>query len=244
MDLSCRLVQGFTMPPGENLSALMPFVGEIVFAFDSSANDADAQLSGELTQTVKLWYRALLRKRIQTMRLMLPVNQRVEAPFLNGFRQGIYTSFADRATLWQANWRYDSVAKNWRVHYQQMNWSPPTMDCYEYYDNADAFYTLLTQLNKLALAIGGHDNFAHIFQRARQMLEYPASGNTHRRRMIAVAKSAWVLGGMGSWNDIAPWAAQQIGRVSEYETLTSDLFKHIQIALMYGANAPSSRPPA
>ncbi|MEQ4636066.1 MULTISPECIES: hypothetical protein [Providencia] len=54
--------------------------------------------------------------------------------------------------------------------------------------------------------------------------------------LFDVACGAWVFGGMGSWNDSAPFLAYEKGLEPEYDKLTHQLYHHIQHALRYSAN--------
>ena len=57
-----------------------------------------------------------------------------------------------------------------------------------------------------------------------------------QQQLFLAAQQAWVFGGMGSWNDAAPYLAAEQGLEQDYQHLTEQLHRQIRQALMYAVN--------
>lgn len=229
---SCNLVRMLHKDRPTGTVPLPRYVASLTFAplpSDPTSQPWPAPLTG-----VADWCQWLAEHQVQQVLLMLPVGATASHSSATNIRRGVYTRFANRSSLWQASWKYDDVAKSWHIHYLEMLWQPAA-ELYDYYDNRLALVDTLTQLAALASTIG-EPNFARIFQGALQILRQENSGAAGREALVKAADKAWVFGGMGSWNDSAPWYAEQKGLGDEYHRLTDALYQHLQIALMFAAN--------
>ncbi|QIC16615.1 hypothetical protein G3341_13425 [Providencia vermicola] len=102
--------------------------------------------------------------------------------------------------------------------------------------NQQAFLKTLQEIERLAMQIG-ETGFAAIFRSQAEKLLKPVKNNEMLCEcLFDVACGAWVFGGMGSWNDSAPFLAYEKGLEPEYDKLTHQLYHHIQHALRYSAN--------
>lgn len=102
--------------------------------------------------------------------------------------------------------------------------------------NQSDFQATLQQLKQLAARIE-EPNFASIFKSQAEKLESrPVNNQALCELLFNVACGSWVFGGMGSWNDSAPFLADQAGLSSEYEKLSGELITHIYRALRFSAN--------
>lgn len=102
--------------------------------------------------------------------------------------------------------------------------------------NQFAFQATLQQLEQLANRIE-EPNFAAIFRsQAEKLASKPDNSQALCELLFNVACGSWVFGGMGSWNDSAPFLADQVGLSSQYEKLSRELIDHIYRALRFSAN--------
>lgn len=162
--------------------------------------------------------------------------------FSNGFRDCVIeTKFKDATSVWIKNWTFDSAERMWDVSYTERPLkegsfpeiaADPTMD----------FRAVLLKIHDLAGHLG-LEWFAERFQSAEEILMERALSNCpynemppKNRRMFSAAQTAYVFGGMGSWNDSPPYLAGEKGLADEYVRLTNELFRQIMRALMYAVN--------
>ena len=62
-------------------------------------------------------------------------------------------------------------------------------------------------------------------------------GNADSRRLAAMAGAAWVLGGMGSWNDLG---FSDADRHREYDQVSQELFTAVMHACVASVNSEPS----
>lgn len=149
---------------------------------------------------------------------------------LNQQQQVVITRDEPLATLLSVEWDDGSVIFDASMAEQNI------VGLQNELSNQSDFYVTLQQLEQLASRIE-EPNFASIFKSQAEKLESrPESNQALCELLFNVACGSWVFGGMGSWNDSAPFLADQAGLSSEYEKLSGELIAHIYRALRFSAN--------
>ncbi len=138
----------------------------------------------------------------------------------------------------------------WETHYVRIaiNWRktrPPI----------GALPALIGELDQVLLKIGDFarsehiDNFASIFESARAELHHPTTSPLVRdvsqfadlqpeaKALLASLSTAWVFGGMGSWNDMS--FSGERGQV--YDAVSEELFRKLKEAIVHVANSTFPR---
>ncbi|MCL1039155.1 hypothetical protein L2750_18695 [Shewanella submarina] len=149
--------------------------------------------------------------------------------------------------FWEANWetgnRDDPQQKIWRVKYgrilkQVHRLEQPLPDEDQL---TISFRQVLTDIKALADK-HNEKGFSNCFNQALKCLDgdLPRQYKTTKldksnmskvsQNLMAAARSAWVFGGMGSWNDM------YFAHEAEYEALTGTLYQHIVTAFLIGVN--------
>ena len=176
----------------------------------------------------------------------------VAAAFAGGVQAGLLTTGPRGSRLWRASWKAgDPTAADrrvWDIDYR----------CDEVAFTPDAFRIPVTDatsaLDSALEAVAGFSQvhelrpWDSVFVKARGLLGAESSeGLPHQdlfpegryglagRRLAAAAQSAWVFGGMGSWNDLGFPDAETH---TEYERLSRGLFSAVTRGCMAAANDP------
>lgn len=172
----------------------------------------------------------------------------VRAAFAGGMLGGLLATGTGESRLWQADWhvgdRDAPESRIWVVRYQ----SRPVAIEPQRPDVFDAARVLDGALERAAQFSERHElGWATLFARARHHwsgdadpteadpdhLFPPTWPDPDSRRLAAMASTAWVFGGMGSWNDLGfvDQATQ-----SEYEQISRDLYTAVLTACVAAAN--------
>ena len=206
---------------------------------------------GEPAGSAEAWADALNRRQVRTAFML--IRQADSKPELAGFANaepmGIVTIYPDGAvTFWTPHWDFDQQAKHWNITYTEHLWEQAPAEPPVFEDPTEELKNVLTGIESLAHRIG-FDHFAKLFREAHDLLTGEVSAKPadwmngtiwempeHSLRLFLAASAADVFGGMGSWNDSPPYAAEQEGLGREYEELTGALFRLIRSAVLYAVN--------
>lgn len=180
----------------------------------------------QLEQSTQYWFDSLRRRHIQDMRLDL-----------FGQYPLIYTRFNDGTlSAWCSDWQFNDLEQQWDIDYYESLCKLEKFPVLTTVDNRQDFLMVLHKLEHLAQVIG-ETQFAQIFHRAAGTLAQTShSIRELQQQLFWAAQQAWVFGGMGSWNDAAPYLAAEQGLEQDYQHLTEQLHRQIRQALMYAVN--------
>lgn len=202
---------------------------------------------GEVIElSVSDWFENLKGKDLKDLKLFCPisVNDRGILGFSNTTQSSILCFYKDgKASYFLPNWKSASPGRGWDVIYTEYEWERSSQDIPHYENNIEEFKDILTRIENLAIKIEC-DNFAKVFQSARNFLLDPESGKGLAEPQIPLqhlsifraASSADVFGGMGSWNDEPGWLAQDKGLGQVYDELSDQLLRNIRSAILFAIN--------
>ncbi|MCY7100326.1 hypothetical protein MK405_01210 [Streptococcus oralis] len=202
---------------------------------------------GEVIElSVSDWFENLKGKDLKDLKLFCPisVNDRGILGFSNTTQSSILCFYKDgKASYFLPNWKSASAGRGWDVTYTEYEWERSSQDIPHYENNIEEFKDILTRIENLAIKIEC-DNFAKVFQSARNFLLDPESGKGLTEPQIPLqhlsifraASSADVFGGMGSWNDEPGWLAQDKGLGQVYDELSDQLLRNIRSAILFAIN--------
>jgi hypothetical protein len=149
-------------------------------------------------------------------------------------------------TLW-AQWKPEAAEQRiWRVTYGRLPNAPATGT------EPVAMHTAMTRLRDALREIRafsakhGLDHWTHCFDDALDTLESegelrhryypdltpPGCLSTQALRLLDACQTAWVFGGMGSWNDLLFDGAEG----ADYQRVSNQLFQSLSQAIAAGAN--------
>lgn len=203
--------------------------------------------NGEATElSVSDWFENLKEKGLKDLQLFCPIS--VEDRGILGFSNTTQSSILcfdkdGKASYFLPNWEAASAGRGWDVTYTEYEWERSSQDIPHYENNIEEFKDILTRIENLAIKIEC-DNFAKVFQSARNFLLDPESGKGLAEPQIPLqhlsifraASSADVFGGMGSWNDEPGWLAQDKGLGQVYDELSDQLLRNIRSAILFAIN--------
>ena len=183
---------------------------------------------------------------MKDLKLFCPisVNDRGILGFSNTTQSSILCFYKDgKAGYFLPNWKSASAGRGWDVTYTEYEWERSSQDIPHYENNIEELKDILTRIENLAVKIEC-DNFAKVFQSARNFLLDPESGKGLAEPQIPLqhlsifraASSADVFGGMGSWNDEPGWLAQDKGLGQVYDELSDQLLRNIRSAILFAIN--------
>ncbi len=150
--------------------------------------------------------------------------------------------------FWEARWelgdRNHPEQKIWRVTYKRITRDQPTAPVAP--ARIDDLSRSLEQTLREAIAFSSEHGLGHFrqaFESALSALEaqsepelYGVAGKgqlpLEASRLLAAAQTAWVFGGMGSWNDLGFEEQEQ----RRYDAISDDLFRLINSSLVATAN--------
>jgi len=177
------------------------------------------------------------------------VADRMTAGFVGGGARWIIEAVRDGGSdLWEGGDRFaePKTRQPWTAGYTRIatGWTRPREPMRPM---ADAIRALDETLEKIAAFARTHaDNFVQAFETAREALRDPqakivrsdellpfAALSTEASQLWAAAESAWVFGGMGSWNDMG--FDGDDGKL--YDQLSSTLFNLLNEAMTLVANS-------
>lgn len=202
---------------------------------------------GEVIElSVSDWFENLKEKGLKDLQLFCPIS--VEDRGILGFSNTTQSSILcfdkdGKASYFLPNWKSASPGRGWDVTYTEYEWERSSQDIPHYENNIEEFKDILTRIENLAIKIEC-DNFAKVFQSARNFLLDPESGKGLAEPQIPLqhlsifraASSADVFGGMGSWNDEPGWLAQDKGLGQVYDELSDQLLRNIRSAILFAIN--------
>lgn len=203
-------------------------------------------LDGAIVQNAQAWYLGLRQRALEDVKLLSPVtvNDRNLLGFSNGTDIRITCFYQDGAvTYWRALWEFDSTQKGWHIEYREARCDSASCvrPCFE--DHTDSFRAVLTEIQDLAERLDEPHFADNCFAQARRILTegsqqkpFPIDLPERNTRLFCAAMSAWVFGGMGSWNDSPPYEAHQKGLGKEYERLSAELHRQIMLAVLFAVN--------
>lgn len=202
---------------------------------------------GEVIElSVSDWFENLKEKGLKDLQLFCPISveDRGILGFSNTTQSSILCFYKDgKAGYFLPNWKSASAGRGWDVTYTEYEWERSSQDIPHYENNIEEFKDILTRIEDLAIKIEC-DNFAKVFQSARNCLLDPESGKGLAEPQIPLqhlsifraASSADVFGGMGSWNDEPGWLAQDKGLGQVYDELSDQLLRNIRSAILFAIN--------
>lgn len=203
--------------------------------------------NGEATElSVSDWFENLKEKGLKDLQLFCPISveDRGILGFSNTTQSSILCFYKDgKAGYFLPNWKSASAGRGWDVTYTEYEWERSSQDIPHYENNIEEFKDILTRIENLTIKIEC-DNFAKVFQSARNFLLDPESGKGLAEPQIPLqhlsifraASSADVFGGMGSWNDEPGWLAQDKGLGQVYDELSDQLLRNIRSAILFAIN--------
>ena len=208
------------------------------------------------------WFKDLIAEGASAVRIIREegnnplISDRMSAGFVGGGGQWMLAvSYPTGvANYWMARWEvWNQQAPQqriWRVTYglAARDRTVPSADP-NYSDAKTAFESALTRIHAFSLK-HNCDGFTECFARAIRSLRegtsshgyhkdlyLPGSLSTSDEAMLDAAQSAWVFGGMGSWNDMGFDGEEQ----QEYEAASDQLFAAINHAICVATNASARR---
>lgn len=234
------------------------FVGELGFTLEPGEAGEKARV---VARSPEDWYAFLHQSGVRRLwltrtqgegRSILPAHHAVA--FAGGEPGGIIAALPDGTTkLWVPRWQLgDRDAPHqriWDVEYRAIPGPPIASQPELSLDQAgDALHTALVEIAQFA-AEQDLDSWVPHFESADSILTgsdapetmglFPSTGySPAARRLLGAATSAWVFGGMGSWNDTGPRDADQQPR---YDRLSAALFDGIMNGLVASANSHVTR---
>lgn len=216
------------------------YINKICFQILPSKNGEATELS------VSDWFEDLKEKGLKDLQLFCPIS--VEDRGILGFSNTTQSSILcfdkdGKASYFLPNWKSASPGRGWDVTYTEYEWERSSQDIPHYENNIEEFKDILTRIENLAIKIEC-DNFAKVFQSARNFLLDPESGKglaepqipLQHLSILRAASSADVFGGMGSWNDEPGWLAQDKGLGQVYDELSDQLLRNIRSAILFAIN--------
>ena len=216
------------------------YINKICFQILPSKNGEATELS------VSDWFKNLKEKGLKDLQLFCPISveDRGILGFSNTTQSSILCFYKDgKASYFLPNWKSASPGRGWDVTYTEYEWERSSQDIPHYENNIEEFKDIQTRIEDLAIKIEC-DNFAKVFQSARNCLLDPESGKglvepqipLQHLSIFRAASSADVFGGMGSWKDEPGWLAQDKGLGQVYDELSDQLLTNIRSAILFAIN--------
>lgn len=148
------------------------YINKICFQILPSKNGEATELS------VSDWFEDLKEKGLKDLQLFCPIS--VEDRGILGFSNTTQSSILcfdkdGKASYFLPNWKSASPGRGWDVTYTEYEWERSSQDIPHYENNIEEFKDILTRIENLAIKIEC-DNFAKVFQSARNFLLDPESG--------------------------------------------------------------------
>ena len=203
-------------------------------------------------ENIAAWFDFCLKKGLKDILFLIPtaVKDRNFLGFSNTSQSSILCFYDNRTTYFIGQWEFDPTQNMWNILYSELEWenAPSTKPHFE--DNTEAFKSILIEIKEFACKIECQ-GFAAIFQKAFDILSasyaytdmdweydmpFPELPKENLR-LFKAAAAAHVFGAMGSWNDSPPFLAEDKGMSKEYDYLSDELLKQINLALLYAVNA-------
>ena len=142
------------------------------------------------------------------------------------------------ASTWRADWEFDD--RQWTVVYREAGAAPemPTPDVSA---RDRELRAAIVKARDFAVRAGNLDNWVGIFDDAlaadgsgSDLLLPPVGYPPDARLLLAMASTAWVFGGMGSWNDLG-FADEETN--AAYERVTRRLYRAVLTAIAAAVNS-------
>lgn len=142
--------------------------------------------------------------------------------------------------------KWNATSGGWNIIYTAHKYENSTNEKIKFYDNTEDFRNILIKIRDFSNEIGVK-NFANIFNYAFELLDkkkyimnkekFPLNFLPDKNaRLYVSSMTANVFGGMGSWNDSVPYCAYEKGLTDEYDKLSKELSKQMELATMYALN--------
>jgi hypothetical protein len=234
-------------PDLERTNSTFQHVSRVWFRF------APTLAAGGEVGTVADWLAGERRLGTLRLRLQTPVPRtgsgqrlgrlpdRIASSFSGGVDWGLIAEGQRTRRAWWPDWTFqpapDIQRGSWHVSYDEGR--VPRSGLKPARDVASAMSTMLAAIERAAAFAATQD-----WDDWRDWLTSAATATVPRfhpdllpvdahsadaRRLVAIAASAWVFGGMGSWNDIAP-TGRRARRT--YDAVSDDLYRAITAALV------------
>lgn len=233
------------------------FCDRITFVDQVAADGQSSLIAGDPDE----WLAAMRSRGVREFRIghrsegNTPTPERMHAGFVGGGGVWVLETRGSRSEKWLPRWEVWNQdapdSRIWRVEYRLMGESDASRQ-------ATPDLELVTQDLARSLAdvhafASRHDldGFASLFAKASETLlaEETVLHGYHRdlapvdalpgeaARLLDAAQSAWVFGGMGSWNDI--WFEGDDG--AEYERVSEGLFRAVLVAIPAAVDASTPK---
>jgi|GEM_PF-3416325 len=201
-------------------------------------------VSGSVSFDTISWFKDIKRRNCIGVKILngrSTNDERITSAYVGGGRRwGIICLYNSTTELWTPGWELESKPPNtkWEITY---NMSKLKFDIdsfnFNHSVNIDALSERLkislSNISKLAEEIGEvpwKDNF---FDKGLKILEgkiveenkLPNIYSNQAQRIVSAVYSAWVFGGMGSWNDSPPYSAHTHGKETEFNLLSGNLYE-------------------
>jgi hypothetical protein len=185
------------------------------------------------------------------------ISDRVSVAFVGGGGRWLIEAVkSGKSDFWEANWkvgdRDDPDQNIWHVSYGRIlrnaNQPEPALPAAK--EVKENLQEVLSRISEFAHK-NDCGNFGECFDRGIKALTSPSSSTDRGysifpenyatpeyHQLISACQSAWVFGGMGSWNDMG-FNDSEVHK--QYEALSDELFNLINLALVVASN-PFPRP--
>lgn len=196
--------------------------------------------------SVEDWYKYCIEKGLEDIKFL--TNTRVKdrnlLAFANSKPNSIICFYKNgNVRYYTAYWNFDKEIQGWHILYKENVLENPPKEKPAFEDPTNEFIDVLKQIEKLARDIGC-GNFEKCFEKAgkfitddiiKKQVDCPRLPEKNLRLFLATS-AADVFGGMGSWNDSAPWMAHEKGLEKEYNELSDQLVTQLALAILYSVN--------
>ncbi len=200
--------------------------------------------SGKQTKSsVEGWLVTMVKEGLQDIKLLTGWSKedRSLAIFANSLPCLMLCVWENKSmTFWSKSWVFNQVKGAWDITYTEQAYPNPPQKIPAVADPTMLLEETLLLVKQLAEELR-FDYFAGCFAKAyriligKECIELTLLPEKNQR-IMAAASSAFVFGGMDSWNDSPPWEAQRRGLAKEYEVLSDALYQLIMQAVMYAVN--------
>jgi hypothetical protein len=196
------------------------------------------------------WYAELRDRGVERLSLHLPaVDPKLTA--FAGAARGIAVEEPGGRDAWQGSWKVKDLdapdRRIWTVRYERFRLGAAVPPAPALEEAAAALAAALAATRDLAAHEPMLEHFASVLEGALALLAalepqipyhddlVPEGWDRGACRLLAAATSAWVFGGMGSWNDIG---FDEPAKQDEYRRVSGDLYTALTNAASSAANVP------
>lgn len=231
----------------ETLPSFTPFLHEDRIEFQFLPEKTTLGTIVYTADDVISWYERCLEQGLQDIKMLVPttVKNRSVLAFSNTTQCSLVCFYKEKVTYFSADWEYDPELKLWNILYLEQEWEDVPSEKPSFENNTESLEAVLIKIKELAHELES-GQFALLFQESLDILSGAIDTEEARLslrelpeanlRLFRAASKADVFGGIGSWNDEAPYKALKAGLANEYETLSSELLTQIRFAILYAIN--------